>query len=246
MPSCSPTAPPSSPTPSSPDPELARLYGVTASQTGSVQLPPERAGLLTRAAWLTTPEVKSSNAGHIIKRGARMAGIVCDSLPPPDPALFPAQDPADPSTSPTKPIRERFWEKTSQSQCVACHTKIDAWGGAFGHFGSGAEAIATETVYGTSGAADVELTIDARAFPNFDTVRDPQVDGAVDFSTRLASSVTGPQCFAKQLATRFSGRVFTPSDGCWVDRGARALQSGSIKSAIKALLTAPEFRLKKL
>jgi hypothetical protein len=230
------------------DAELAALYGVVRPAAGqAAQLPAgERAGVLTRAGWLMTAPVKRSNAGHVIKRGVRIGELLCRPLPPPDPSLFPSNDPADPATNPNLAVRERFETLTRQPQCAGCHDRIDNWGGSFGHYSSAGQYISTESVFDAQGMTTASLRVNSVSSPDFDATFEPAAMNALDFSQRLGASQSGAQCMAKQLATNFSGRPFTDQEGCWVEQASRALQGGSIKSAIKALMTAPEYRLKKL
>ncbi len=228
------------------EPQLAALYGLPPSAVGQVVTLPaaERAGVLTRAGWLFTPAVKSSNAGHVIKRGVRFSEVLCRPLPPPDPNLFPPDNPADPATAPGMTIRERFGALTAQAQCKGCHVRLDSWGGAFGRYGSAGQHLDGEVVFDAAFAPTQTLTIDASAQADLDETLEPRVDGALELSARLGESLSGPQCLAKQLSTHLSGRGYTPAEGCWVEAASQALQRGSIRSAIVALLTAPELRLK--
>lgn len=228
------------------EPQLAALYGLPPSALGQVVTLPasERAGVLTRAGWLATPAVKSSNAGHVIKRGVHFAQVLCRPLPPPDPNLFPPQNPADPSTAPGMTIRARFGALTAQAQCSGCHVRLDNWGGAFGRYGSAGQHLDAELVFDAAFAPVQSLDIDASASADLDQTLEPRVDGALELSARLGDSLSGPQCLAKQLSTHFSGRSYTSADGCWAEQASRALQRGSLRSAITALLTAPELKLK--
>lgn len=230
------------------DPELATLYGVSKPSAGHPTTLPaaERAGVLTRAAWLMTAPVKRSNAGHLIKRGVRIGELICRPLPPPNPNLFPPNDPADPATNPNANVRQRFHALTSQPQCAGCHDRIDNWGGSFSHYGSAGQFLQGESIFDAQGAVANVVPVDASSLPDLDRTFEPMAADAVEVSTRLGASASGPQCMAKQLANAFSGRAFTTADGCWVEPASLALQRGSIKSGVKALVLAPQFRLKKL
>ncbi len=230
------------------DAELATLYGVAKPTAGRPTLLPatERAGVLTRAAWLMTAPVKRSNAGHLIKRGVRIGELICRPLPPPNPNLFPPNDPADPATNPNANVRERFHALTSQPQCAGCHDRIDNWGGSFSHYGSAGQFLQSESIFDAQGAVANQVRVDATSRPDLDRTFEPGAVDAVEVSVRLGASASGPQCMAKQLANAFTGRAYTPADGCWVEPASVALQHGSIKSGLKALVLAPQFRLKKL
>lgn len=224
-------------------PELAQLYGVAVGD--DIELPDNRAGLLTRAGWLATQEVIRSNAGHIIKRGHRLGDFLCRPVPPPDPGNFPTEDPADPSTNPDAGIRERFLEAASEPQCAGCHTVLDSFGGPFGHYGAAGQWIDVEQIE-VDGAL-VDVAIDVAAMPALDEV--VSVDGAIEMSAAIAQSAVGAECLASQLTRNALGREVEPDagDGCLGEtvRAALAPAQGepkSIREAIVALVTSPHFR----
>jgi hypothetical protein len=228
-------------------PELASLYGVAVGD--DIELPDNRAGLLTRAGWLATQEVIRSNAGHIIKRGHRLGDFLCRPVPPPDPGNFPTEDPADPSTNPDAGIRERFREAAAEPQCAGCHTVLDSYGGPFGHYGAAGEWIDVERIDVDGESVDVE--IDAAGLPTLDEPLDEPVavDGAIELSAAIASSKVGPECLATQLTRNALARPVEPDagDGCLDEtvRAALAPADGepkSIREAIVALVTSAHFR----
>lgn len=223
---------------------LADVYGV-APGTG-VQLPQsERAGLLTRAAFLATPEIRGTNAGHIIKRGNRLGALMCRPLPLPDPDNFPQVDPADPESAPDQGIRERFAAVTAEPQCASCHVQLDGLGAPLGHYGSTGEWITEETIELPSGGA-VDLPIDTASEIPFDAEPIPVAD-AIVLSQKLAESQVGTECFAQQLTRNIVARPLEPGDACIVDVAARTLAPdgeapGTIREALVQLLASDHFR----
>jgi hypothetical protein len=224
-------------------PALAQIYGLDPSVSGEVMLAGDRAGVLTRPGWLATSVVERSNAGHIIKRGARFGRFSCDALPPPDPNLFPADDPADPSTGPTAAIRERFQAVTSEPQCALCHTKLDSYGAPFGNYGAVGQWIDGEEV--TIESETTTLSIDTASTLSLDGAEIAVTD-AVELSEAIAASEQATACFASHLTRNLMGRRLRTSDACLVKTARDVLlqpdsDPGSIRDALLQLLLSTEF-----
>jgi hypothetical protein len=224
--------------------ELADIYGVG---TGEVTLPEdERAGLLTRAGWLATTEIRASDAGHLIKRGAKLGRLMCRELPPPDPGNFPQEDPADPASNPNAGIRERFQAATTDPMCSGCHTQLDAFGAPFGHYGAAGQWIAQETITLEDGSS-VQLDIDTASQISFTTEETLDIADALVLSQELANSGIGAQCFAQQVARNIVARPLEDADQCLSNVGSNLLapaqgEPASLRDAIVAMLTSDQFR----
>ena len=221
------------------DENLAELYGVDVS-AGPVELPAERAGLLTRAGFIATPEIPGTNAGHIIKRGARLSAFICRPLPLPDADAFPEDDPAEPGENPTQGIRERFAAATSEATCASCHVQLDGLGAPLGHFGSLGQWIDTEQV------GDSQLPINTAAEVLIDAQSVP-VDNPVALSEALASSIEGPHCLAESLARNMLGHELTDEDACLVEELANRLAGeedapASVREALIDFVVSDRFR----
>jgi hypothetical protein len=223
-------------------PELADIYGVAQGESTLPQ--GERAGVLTRAGWLATPEIRGSNAGHLIKRGARLGEFVCRALPPPDPDNFPQDDPADPAYDPQRTIRERFNAATTEVQCAGCHVVLDGFGAPFGHYGGAGEFIATEQVQTDEG--DVfELEIDTQSSIALDDEQ-LEIADALALSQELAASPGAAACMAEQLTRNIVARELESEDQCLAASGALALapedgEPSSIREAIVRIVSSPHF-----
>lgn len=221
------------------DENLAAIYGV-ATSAGPTELPADRAGLLTRAGFIATQEIPGTNAGHLIKRGARLSAFICRPLPLPDADNFPQEDPAEPGDNPTQGIRERFAEATAEATCAACHIQLDGLGAPLGHFGSLGEWIDQETV------GNVDLTIDTAS----EVIIDGQpvaIDDAVTLSEALAYSEEGPHCLAENMARNMLGRELTDDDACLVQEFANALTGedgapASVRDALLDFVVSDRFR----
>ena len=222
--------------------ELAAVYG---AQVGDTTLPDDRAGLLTRAGFLATNEIRGTNAGHLIKRGNRLSRIVCRDLPLPDPDNFPQEDPADPENNPDQGIRERFAEATAEPMCSSCHIQLDSFGAPFGHYGSAGQWIDTETIELAEGGTN-DLEIDTTAEITLDGDPIPVSDGIV-LSEQIAASQVGAQCFAQQLTRDILARPLEPADACMVEVAGDVLapedsEPGTIREALVTLLGSEHFR----
>ncbi len=221
------------------DRNLAVLYGVEES-VGPVELPPERAGLLTRAGFIATQEIPETNAGHIIKRGARLSAFICRPLPLPDAAAFPEDDPAEPGANAAQGIRERFANATSEATCASCHVQLDGLGAPLGHYGDLGQWIETERV------GEAELPIDTTA----EVLLDGQalsVDDPVGLSEALAASQEGPNCLAESLTRNMLGRELTDDDACMVKELSTRLAgeddtAASIRDALLDFVVSDRFR----
>lgn len=221
------------------DENLASIYGIAPS-AGPSELPADRAGLLTRAGFIATQEIPGTNAGHLIKRGARLSTFICRPLPLPDADSFPQEDPAEPGENPTQGIRERFAEATAEATCAACHVQLDGLGAPLGHFGSLGEWIDDETVGAIALPIDTasEVLIDGQPVA---------IDDAVTLSEALAFSEEGPRCLAENMARNMLGRELTDDDACLVEEFARALTGedgapASVRDALLDFVVSERFR----
>lgn len=115
---------------------LAALYGTSPAGADAityipVQLPEERAGLLSLAAFLTLTahpaETSPTRRGKYLRER-----ILCQSIPPPPPDVDASLDPPD-DDKPTT-LRERLEAHRSDPACSGCHSVIDPPGFLFEHF----------------------------------------------------------------------------------------------------------------
>ncbi len=221
-------------------PELAQIYGV---EPGANTLPDDRAGLLSRAGWLATPQVIRSDAGHIIKRGRRLGEFLCRPVPPPDPGNFPTEDPADPANNPEQGIRERFQTAAAEPQCAGCHKLLDAYGAPFGHYGAAGQWIDVETV--DVDGTPVGIAIDTASTITLDD--DIAVADPVALSEAIAASDVGPECLADQLTRNLVAHPPDDGDACLRAAAREALAPAdgapqSLRDAIVRLVSSDHFR----
>lgn len=117
---------------------LARLYGTTPGGADPityvpVQLPDERAGLLSLAAFLTLTahpaETSPTRRGRYLRER-----VLCQTIPPPPPDVDASLDPPDDGQP--KTLRERLEAHRKDPTCAGCHAVIDPPGFLFEHFNS--------------------------------------------------------------------------------------------------------------
>jgi hypothetical protein len=173
------------------DPALASLYGVAFPPAGApldefgfadVELPAERAGLLTRVGMLTAQTRRES---AVLERGLWVASsIACDT--PARPVTLPP--PGLPTANATE--RERAEYRMATSPCLDCHRAFDPYGLALDEF----DAIGR---FRTSDAQG--MPIDASVtLPPAPHGTGKQVSGGAGLSAALADG-----SFASCLAQRF-------------------------------------------
>jgi hypothetical protein len=105
--------------------EMSALYGVEIG-SGPVTLPPERAGMFSRAAFLALNGHASSTSPT--KRGKFVREVVlCQLVVPPPPSANATLQTDAPSPVPLT-LRERLALHTSNPACAACHNSLDPIG----------------------------------------------------------------------------------------------------------------------
>jgi len=177
--------------------ELAQFYGVTAAADGSITLPPERAGLLLRAAFMRS-HIKGS-LGSPTQRGkvVRQA-MLCDPVQPPGNVDMSIPDPMAGQTT-----QDVFDQHSSSPACKGCHALMDPIGKAFGR-------------YGTSGTFDAALatTTTGEIYAGNANSFEAEFPDTAGLMSVLGTSEVPEQCFAIQ-ATRFAlGRNEANADAC--------------------------------
>jgi hypothetical protein len=114
-------------------PETAALYEV-AYESGEpliqVELPPERAGLLTRGAFLAANSHASLNSPTLRGKFVRTR-LLCQDVPPPPDGVVASLDDVDASGT----LRQQLEQHMADAACNSCHSQMDPIGFAFEHFG---------------------------------------------------------------------------------------------------------------
>jgi hypothetical protein len=195
------------------DASLATLYGVgsppPAGVWQQVALPAERAGVLTRAAFLATQAGPSE--GSAIRRGKVIrTRLLCQALPPP-PNNVPELEPLQPGDT----SRRRLERHSTDVACSGCHSLIDPLGFAFESFDAVGRLRATDQglPVDTSGRI-TNVAGGPRPFAN-----------TQEFASALAELPEFQDCAARQLYRFMAGRLETASDGADVNAAYQALVS---------------------
>jgi hypothetical protein len=216
---------------------LAELYGVAGPADADtfewVTLDDsERAGLLTRAAFLTVLSAQRETTP--IRRGVWvLEEALCNALgePPPDANDVAAEK--DPGAE-VRTVREDTEARTmDDAVCASCHQVINPIGYAFENYDSIGRWQDDEV---TSG-----LAVDSSGYLAGSDV-DGELAGARDLSERLASSKTAQQCFAKRW---FKGALGSDLkvDSCSADNAAtRFNETGSMRELILGIVDSDAFR----
>ncbi len=224
------------------DRELAALYGValpTGVDAAWVKLDSsERAGLLTRAAFLTAhagPERPSP-----IRRGVHLyRHLLCQPMGDPPPDASTAQGELDgdlPLT--TRRIAEG---KTAAPSCQSCHRLVNPPGftlesyDALGRFRTHERA-------STRNGDEVLAEIDNVATVAFADVRG-LVNGPIELSRRLAESPTALDCHALTVFEKGIGRRANAADSCALGAlQARFRETGDLRALWLDVATGPQVR----
>jgi len=184
--------------------ELWSIYGVERpldDQEGALtELPVERGGLLTRAAFLTAQAHRDQTSP--VHRGLTVReNLLCQPLPSP-PANVNNVPPAPTAATTT---RERFAQHSSDPACAHCHTRMDPIGLGFENYDP----------IGRFRATDGPSPVDASGEVSYaDAQTEGTFVGAVELGQKLGSSTAVGECIASQWFRFSLGRMEAPNDAC--------------------------------
>ena len=168
--------------------ELAAFYGATEEQDGRLQLPPERAGVLTQGGVLA--HLAQAVLPSPVKRGHFVrTRLLCQSLVAPDDLVV---DPPDPD--PTRTNRQQWELFTADPSCQVCHSQLNPIGFAFENFDAVGRFRTEDN--GQPVDASGELT---------GTDVDDSFDNAAELAERLSESSMARACFASHLVEFATG-----------------------------------------
>tara|TARA_B100001750_G_scaffold242288_1_gene255425 strand:- start:2193 stop:3812 length:1620 start_codon:yes stop_codon:yes gene_type:complete len=212
--------------------ELAPLYGVAAAPEGT-ELPAERAGILSRIAFLGG-EAHEANGSPPLRGVYVIRRLLCQATGSP---------PANADTSPPDrsedmgPMTNRmaFEERTASAECQQCHTRIDG-------FGFGFEAFDMAGRFRTS---DNGLPVDASGFA-IGIGNDAAYEGADELQALFAESPTVQDCAVETFFTYAQGRAPEAGDSCQLEALQTAFRAadGDLDEMVVQLVTRPEFLLR--
>ncbi len=214
------------------DPTMAAIYGVEIDgDLEETELnPKERAGVLTRAAFLGG---RAHNIPSPPLRGVGvLESVLCIELPPPPPNVDTSIPP--PVDDKPRTNRQVFEDKLAASTaCIGCHKVIDSVGYAFENY----DAIGGFRTVEPNGL-DVDPTTTLLG-----TDVDGPMSGALDLAQRLGSSEQVKECVTKNLYRFAFGREETEADSCKLEAILKAADdaNGDLKEALVTIALSKEF-----
>ena len=215
------------------DAALGAELGIAGGRAGAfvpVELPGERAGLLTQPALLA--RLAHPDQTSPIRRGIFVREVMlCQPLPPPPAEVVGTV----PDPDPTATTRERFAQHTADPVCQGCHQRIDPVGFGFEGFDE----------VGRSRTTENGLPIDTRGSligPPDRAIAGP-FDGAVELAGRLAGSPSVRRCIARQWFRYAMARVEQAPDACALDAIHEAFDTsdGSLRALLVAIAVSDAF-----
>lgn len=228
--------------------ELAKVYGITlpATADGRVTLPgTQRAGMLTRVA----KTLSGRDGTSPIQRGITIRrSLLCESMSPPDPASLPPGTLDPPPDDPLLSTRQRYENKTSPTQCQACHGLINPPGYALEGYDALGRHRTVEKIFDSTGKLVAQHPVDSKATINMNEPPDPLVNDGIELSIALANSQKFKACVSKRWFQFSMRRLSTPQDNCFLSNMYDYLKNpnASLMDAIKATITDPEFKMRRV
>jgi hypothetical protein len=216
--------------------EMARVYGLPSPADPTawteVTLPPERAGLLTRASFLAGYAHRGATSPPVRGNGVQLRLLCALPISPP-PGVDLSQPMAPPGSGP-QTTRMLFETRTKPAFCQSCHAGLNG-------FGFGFEAFDAAGHYRTTEAT---LPIDATGTITGTDVDGP-FDGAVALSQALAQSEVVHHCATTELVRFALGRAPSAVEQASVGTLARSFQDsgGDLRALLLDVVSTPSFRM---
>jgi hypothetical protein len=211
------------------DQRLATLYGLPPVAPGlwlRAELPPERAGVLSLAGWLTMSAHNTVNSPT--RRGLFvMEQLLCNEVPLPPADVNP--QPIDPVAGQT--LRESLQQHMQDPACSGCHALMDPIGFGFERFDP----------IGALRSLDNGQPIDATG--TLPGVGD--FDGAAELASMLVDDPRLPRCLVDKTYAGTLGFVPDEAMAPALDAVAQVFADGEhdMKLLLVELATSPMFRL---
>jgi hypothetical protein len=217
--------------------ELAALYEAPAWDGASAPqpLPPARAGLLTRAAFLAND---SANTRPVMKGLRLRNALLCDTMPPPPGNLMVTT----PELAPDATTRQVVANLTEQpgSACLGCHSMLNPLGYASENFDALGRVRTHQQLFDVDGQPTAAPPVDTRSTPRIDLDDARLFSGIAEVTQRLAASKRVDSCFARQYF-RYS---FQRGESLTLD--ACALRTLDEAARLGALTLLPGFKSRRI
>ncbi len=226
--------------------DLAKLYGATPWDGTSPPVDlaePERAGLLTRAAFLANA---SGNTRPIMKGLRIRNALLCQTIPPPPANVNATPPPLAPDLT-TRETVERLTQQPNTS-CNGCHgTLLNPLGFTTENFDALGRRRTEQTLFTANGSVSAHKPVDTSSIPYVSGVVTPIADARA-LTTVLAKAGEFQTCFARQYFRFTFDRVEDEAkDGC-VLRGLQeaAVRGDSMADVLMATALRAEFKRRDL
>ncbi len=227
------------------DNSLAQIYGI-ANPLGKVGLTSQhRAGLLTRAAFLTK---RSGPLTSPVKRGLLIKeAFLCEGVgsPPPDaPSML---EPLPVDTYLTTRDRLEHLTMKAGSSCVNCHASMNNLGFPFEMYDTLGRVRSKERIFKPDGGfSGIELPINTRADTKDLASGVIQISDAVDLSLKLSNNDKALSCFVSKWTEFHLRRTPASGDGCLMNESlntmyGKNLNQGSIQEMIRTTIRSEHF-----
>lgn len=224
--------------------ELAAIYGVEKWSGGEPPLfpEPERAGLITRAAFLASglPETRP-----IVKGVWTRKTILCDDIPPP-PADLGSDDAVELANAST---REKVEARTGTGACAGCHVGlINDLGFVTENFDALGRVRTEQPLYDEDGNVRATAEVNTVTVPRVELSDQTVVESAADLTRLILESDKPYACFARQYFRFTFGRLeHSTQDGCVLAAMKEQLQgNASLADVFKTVALDPSFRRRSL
>jgi len=205
--------------------DLAALYGVSAPATAfaATQLPDNRRGILTRAAFLAV-NAHPQSPSQVLRGKAIREQLLCDRIGPPLPGVE-----RNVPVGANQTTQEAVDAHTSAPECAYCHKWMDPIGYGFNAFDNIGRYRELEN--------GKPVNVQGQIVQGPQSPVTGQFNGAYELEQLLSSSEYVQQCFAVQ-ASRFAlGRDEAAGDACSLKTAWDAFSAGG-QFSIRQLLVA--------
>lgn len=222
------------------DADLAAIYGTPPwdGQSPPHALPGARAGLLTRAAFLSTGTI---NTRPIMKGVFIRSTLLCDTLPPPPPnaANTPVMTGANQTT---RQVIESITEQPG-TVCASCHTtQINPLGFASENFDSLGRERVQQAFFDASGNVIGGKNVDTTSIPAVVAGDSQASTGMADVTRLIAQSGQVEKCMATRFFRFAFRRLETDADTATVAAFAQMAAGGTLADLFKGVVLRAEFR----
>jgi hypothetical protein len=221
---------------------LAALYGVSGSSTTADQFawvtldPAQRAGILTRAAFLTS--LAGSTYQSPVLRGVFvMRSVLCQPLPPPPPDVD-NKPPVPSSSTALRSVRSLIEAKTAGTSCQTCHHMINPIGFALENYDAMGAWQTQES--GSVDGKPYTVSVDATSTVGVADLTGA-VNGGVELSALLAESHEARSCAIAKWFERALARPAGDDDQCLLaDLDARLERTDDLKDLVLSLASSDQ------